>query len=221
MLYAESVWIKSKIQYLAELNIQGVVLNIGSSTSTFIDTYQPYIRMNVLNQLQKIGPLLNIDLKNHDGVDIVANFLEEKDRILLQKQNAKVILVSNLLEHIPDPLLGIKRLSDLITVDSFLILTGPRSYPYHPDPIDNMFRPSQRLITQLFKNDWEIVELITVKNGTVLSANYPRKEWRQPYQWALKQLTLSNLLRNPKGLLKIIRNAVTPASAFCVLLKRI
>lgn len=219
LLLNESIWIKNAIEYLEQNGVTGLTLNIGSSTSEFIIRQQPYIASNVLQKLSKLGSVVNVDIKNEPGVDLVLDFLHPSDLEQLIALNANVTLVSNLLEHIPDPKAGILSLSKLVQKGNYLILTGPKHYPYHPDPIDNRFRPGRRKITKLLGKEFEIIKLEYVKGGTVLTATV--EDNSLAYNWLLSQLTLRNLLKIRFSLLKHVRNLITPASAFCLLAKKL
>ncbi len=219
LLLNESIWIKNAIEYLEQKGVTGLTINLGSSTSEFIVQQQPYITTNVLQKLTKLGSIVNVDIKNEVGVDLVLDFLNPSDLKQLIALNANVTLVSNLLEHIPDPKAGIHSLSKLVQKGNYLILTGPKHYPYHPDPIDNRFRPGRRQITKLVGKEFEIIKLEYVKGGTVLTATV--EDNSLAYNWLLSQLTLRNLLKMRFSILKHVRNLISPASAFCLLAKKL
>jgi hypothetical protein len=219
MLLNESIWIKNTIEYLEQKGVVGVTLNLGSSTSEFIAQQQPYITTNVLQKITRLGSIVNVDIKNEVGVDLVLDFLNPSDLQELIALNATVTLVSNLLEHIPDPEGGIHALTKLVKKDNYLILTGPKRYPYHPDPIDNRFRPGRRQIKKLMGKEFEIIKLDYVKGGTVLTAT--AEDNAIAYKWLFSQLTLKNVIKMKSSVLKHLRNFITPASAFCVLAKKL
>ena len=219
MLLNESIWIKNAIEYLEQEGVTGLTLNLGSSTSDFIVQQQPYIATNVLQKLTKLGSIVNVDIKNEAGVDLVLDFLNPSDLEKLIALNANVTLVSNLLEHIPNPKSGIRALIKLVQKDNYLILTGPKHYPYHPDPIDNRFRPGRRQITKLFDEEFEIIKLEYVKGGTVLTSTV--EDNSLAYNWLYSQLTVKNLMQFKFSILKHLRNLITPATAFCLLAKKL
>jgi hypothetical protein len=219
LLLNESIWIKHAIEYLEQKGVTGLTLNLGSSTSEFIAQRQPYITTNVLQKLTKLGSVVNVDIKNEVGVDLVLDFLNPSDLKQLIALNANVTLVSNLLEHIPDPEAGIRSLTKLVQKGNYLILTGPKQYPYHPDPIDNRFRPGKKQITKLLGKEFEIIKLDYVKGGTVLTATVDDSSLA--YNWLFSQLTVKNLLKIRLSILKHLRNLITPASAFCLLAKKL
>lgn len=210
----ESEWVNRVIVGLSSSADKSNILNIGSSTNDFIAEQQPYIRTNVIEPLSKLGKIINVDIKDAPGVDLVANFMEPEGREILINTKPKIILVSNLLEHVLDPFVALNYITDLLPSGGILILTGPRRYPYHPDPIDNMFRPRKSELRRLLAPKFEILRLDIVASGSVLTASGTDK--RQNYNWLLGRAKQG--LKNPTVFYRGLRNALTPASAFCCLL---
>ena len=171
MLLNEAKWINNIIASHLN-NFNGTAVNLGSSSLDFIEYNQPYIENLVLKPISKNFKLINVDVKVDSNIQLVADFLTDSGQKIIKEQHAKIFLVSNLLEHIPAALDGINQLKKLVESNSYIILTGPKSFPYHPDPIDNMFRPKLTEIYALFEKDFEIIELVIVKNGTVFSSNF-------------------------------------------------
>ena len=58
--------------------------------------------------------------------------------------------MSNLLEHVDNPLDFIGYISEISREGCILILTSPYKYPIHMDPGDNNFRPSPNELAKLF-----------------------------------------------------------------------
>jgi hypothetical protein len=48
---------------------------------------------------------------------------------------------------------------------STLICSGPVNYPYHPNPIDNMFRPKTRDYFEKYIGELKIEEFNVYRNG--------------------------------------------------------
>lgn len=140
MFIEESLWIREK---LAALNIPngGNILNIGASTSEFLRT-QPHIHENVIKPLKDRGcRMINMDIKKAVGVDIVGK-IEEKglcDRI---GEKFVMVMCTNLLEHVEDRDSAFSNMIALAGPGGFLLVTVPRNYPMHDDPVDTMYRPS-------------------------------------------------------------------------------
>lgn len=77
--------------------------------------------------------------------------MDKKFIQILQKKNCNVVLCSNVLEHLKDKNRFIESLKILTTKKgSILIVTVPYNFPYHPDPIDNLFRPDLNMLLGYF-----------------------------------------------------------------------
>jgi hypothetical protein len=196
---------------------KGIAINIGSSTAEFTDVLQPYIRKHVINPLSKNFKVLNLDIKNQGGVDLVADFTTPDGQRAISNLNGNLYLISNLLEHIPDYEVGVKSITQLLKKDDFLILSGPKSFPYHPDPIDNMFRPTLKELRDFFEKDFEIVDLQIVRSGSVFSSSVLMQNPKSTNQAIKSKGSLLKLLTNPAFIFRMIRNIFYPASAFCML----
>ena len=197
-------------------NKKGTAVNIGSSTSEFIDKSQPYIRSHVLNPLSKNFKVKNVDIKNQKGVDLVADFTTRNGQVLIKELKANLYLISNLLEHIPDYSLGVRSIKNMLKKGDILILSGPKSFPYHPDPIDNKFRPSVKELTELFHEDFEIIDLRIVRSGTVLSSTALLQNPRSTGVVLRTKGPILKLLFSPKFVFRMVRNLFYPATAFCM-----
>jgi hypothetical protein len=220
MLYYEAEWINEKLNSI-DTRSAITAVNLGSSTNDFIKSQQPYIRILVSDVLNsKFSKVVNVDIKDSPGVDLVANFLEVQGRAEISKLSPSLILVCNLLEHLPDPIAGLESLVSMTNPGTLLLITGPRRFPYHPDPIDNGFRPSLRRLKSMLEKDFEILDLQKVKSGSALTCNFPKEEISTPLKWAFNRIRVSNILQNPRLSLQVIRNALYPVSAFCVLAQK-
>ena len=215
MLIKEAKKINNYIETFLS-NKKGTAIIIGSSTADFIDISQPYIRKLVLNPLSKNFKILNIDIKNQEGVDLVADFTTLAGQRSIANLNGNLYLISNLLEHIPDYQLGIKSIVQLLNRDDILILSGPKSFPYHPDPIDNWFRPSKRELQQYFKNSFEIIDLQIVKSGTVFSSSVLMQNPKSTGAAIKSKGSLIRLVGSPRFIFRMIRNIFYPVSAYCM-----
>ena len=219
MLYRESLWIKSAVNLIGNELKNLNIINLGSSTSEFIATKQPYIQTNVINVLNSIGNVVSVDIKKEHGVDLVANFLTKEGQEIIKNKHPKLVMASNLLEHLPDPLIGLQEIAGLLDSGGFLLLTGPTWYPYHPDPIDNNFRPSIRTIKKLLGGKYKVTKIDSVFGGSVLTCTSANKS--EAYKWFFSQINLREIRRNPRGFGAMIRNSLYPVRAYCALLQKI
>lgn len=149
MLLPESEWFRDFI--ITNVPNGSTVANIGSSTKEFIENKQPYIRDNILVPLTAKGcRIINIDIKPEEGVDLVGDILQPDFREKVKAEKPDFIFCSNLLEHVPDKDGFISAIKDLATDSAVLVVSGPFKFPYHKDPIDNMYRPKRRQLVNDF-----------------------------------------------------------------------
>jgi hypothetical protein len=130
---------------------RSVILNIGSSTKYFRESSQPWIERYIFGPLRLLScQVVNIDIKLDEGVDFVADITKEFDLTKLNAFNADIIMASNLLEHVEDLRSTCANIAHLLGPETILILTGPVKFPFHPDPIDNGWRPDELEIRESF-----------------------------------------------------------------------
>jgi SAM-dependent methyltransferase len=150
MLPGEADWISAYFERQDNETI-GTVLNVGSSTAEFRERRQSFIDEKIFRPLARRGiPVVHSDIKEADGVDIVADIMNDDDLERLRSLNAKTVLCSNMLEHVPSAPMMAERLACLLPPGGVLLVTVPNSYPYHPDPIDTLLRPDANELGKLF-----------------------------------------------------------------------
>lgn len=128
------------------------MLNVGSSTKHFREVSHPHIHENIFKPIRERCRVVHLDVKAQDGVDLVGdltdpNFLEQ-----LKLRRYDIILCSNLLEHVENPVEICRCMEECVKTGGFMIVTAPHLYPYHNDPIDTMFRPDVNELSNCFKN---------------------------------------------------------------------
>lgn len=154
-------------------------LNIGSSTAHFRIVEQPHVDAHVFRPLrERMVRIYNVDMKQDKGVDLVGDVLDPDFQSQLKALCPKLIMCSNLLEHLIDPLTFAHALASIVEPGGFLLVTGPYSYPHHPDPIDTRYRPGPDEIHRIFP-DFEVLAEAIVPDTTYLqdlvSENSPRQ----------------------------------------------
>lgn len=148
MFKEESIWIREILKNLDSSEINNV-LDVGSSTLEFRTQTQPHIDKNVFGPLRDKGTSISyMDKKSGEGIDYVSD-IESMSADRMEKKFSLVICCS-LLEHIKNPEKTCSLLVALVKPGGFLLVTVPRSYRYHPDPIDTMFRPSMKQLISMF-----------------------------------------------------------------------
>ena len=170
MFIEEARWLNELLGGLP-LERGATVLDIGSSTEYFRRVEQPYIDYYVFRPLRQRGVgAVHVDVKKDDGVDVVCDLTVPGPEDALESlPRGDVVLCSNLLEHVTDRELVANRLREVTAPGGVLIVTAPHVYPYHPDPIDTLFRPT----------DAELAELVgdgfTPVASAILEVDNPRR----------------------------------------------
>ena len=219
MLFKESIWIRDKLEILlAQEKIQKVV-NLGSSSESFSANHQGYIFENIFLKLESCSKVINIDIRDEAGVDLVMDFMQDSSQTVIQELQADLTLVCNLLEHLESAGIGIEALKGIIKPGSFLILTGPRIFPFHPDPIDNRFRPTKRKLKKMLEDSFKIIELDLIRGGSVLTCTSPRPN--DAYRWYFSLFQMPITFKQVGRILSATRNLVFPAVAFACLLEKL
>lgn len=145
----EASWIGN---ILANSDLTGrTVMNVGSSTGYFRKVTQPHIEREIFAPLMARGVrVIHADMKAAEGVDLVGDLLEPAFRAQVIAIAPDVVLANNLFEHVRNRQVLADCLADLPGEHGRLIVSVPRAYPYHADPIDTMYRPSPEEIAALF-----------------------------------------------------------------------
>ncbi len=153
MLVREAEVVAEMLQSsISQLPHKATILNIGSSTAHFRTVVQPHIAQLVFQPLEIQGHrIFHIDLKHEKGVDLCGDITDPAFQIRLQSLSPDVVLCSNILEHVAD-IAEFCAALNVLGRNAQLLITCPRNYPYHPDPIDNGFRPDALEIGEKFPN---------------------------------------------------------------------
>ena len=174
-------------QWLAgtDLGPGSVCLNLGSSTRAFREEVQPFIHGEIVAPLeQRAVRVVHCDLKADEGVDEVGDILEPAVQAKLASYNADLLICSNMLEHLSDIRPFVDACASIVRPGGLCLITVPRSFPYHPDPLDTMYRPAPREIAALLPT-WEVVDAEEVAAGN-LREEIARE--RQPTLSLIRQL---------------------------------
>lgn len=87
---------------------------------------------------------VHTDLVDRPGVDIVGDIFEASCQARLAALAPRIIVCTSVLEHVPRGRVSemTEILSGLLAPGGHLLCSVPYCYPYHPDPIDSLYRPS-------------------------------------------------------------------------------
>lgn len=216
MIVKEASWIGNTLLELLAERGELRLLNIGSSTGTFRSVDQPYIDALIFQPLSQVATVSvwHCDARDGHGIDVELDVTSEGALGVLSALDCNTFLVSNLLEHVGRIEDVVSLLDQLVPAGRTLIVTGPKLFPYHPDPIDNMFRPSRLELERLFPS-FEIQEFRVVKSPNVMCATTTGlwQHVRSHLAFFRQRLAVSNSERPPL-------ERLLPVSAFCCILER-
>src|ERR1700709_1151877 len=100
MFVAEAMWLERQLRAYAPDEISPL-LNIGSSTSTFRETEQPWTEQHLFAPLRARGVrVIHLDNREGPGIDIRADILEPAGVSTVRALNVRSILCCNILEHV-------------------------------------------------------------------------------------------------------------------------
>lgn len=150
MRVTEAQWIAKELARLDRAALSPLV-NIGSSTHEFRTQRQPHIDALIFAPLRAAKvDVIHTDLKKEPGVDIAGDLLLESTQAAIRARAPRAIVCSNLLEHVTDRPAFAYAMTALLAPGGYAIVTVPRSYPFHADPIDTGYRPLPDDIATLF-----------------------------------------------------------------------
>lgn len=143
-------------------------LNLGSSTGHFRTVVQPHIDRYIFAPLRRRGTrVVHSDIKKSEGVDLSGDIYDARTLAAIREIAPSLVLCCNMFEHVEDREALAARISDMLRPGGLLLVTVPRSYPVHYDPIDTYFRPTPGQIVAMFPR-FELLQGGTVKDMTFL-----------------------------------------------------
>jgi hypothetical protein len=173
MLKEEAKWIENELERLSQ---QGTVFfplaNIGCSDEKQLE-FQPWVR-DLIGHIQKKGTLVNIDIKDSPGVDMVGDLLDPLFITQLKERKFGALLCANILTNITDKEKFAASIIDVIPPGSVLIVTVSNRYPYVADPVDTLYRPTPDQLKMLFPGT-EIVSSALVESQSYIKLLWSKK----------------------------------------------
>jgi hypothetical protein len=150
MFEAEARWIGDRLAAFPAEQLSPL-LNIGSSTGEFRETVQPWTVRHVFAPLAARGvETVHLDARSGPGIDIRADLLHDADFARVGTTRYRAVLCCNVLEHVRNAGEFARRCSELAMPGGLIVVTVPRSYPHHHDPIDTLYRPTPAEAAALF-----------------------------------------------------------------------
>jgi hypothetical protein len=214
----ESQWLARRLSQIPDRDLFPL-LNVGSSTLEFRTRTQPYIDANVFAPLRaRHGAVYHADMKAAPGVDLVGDLLDPAFRDRLADLRPRSVLLSNVLEHVEQREPLCHALLNILPKDGHLFVSGPHDYPYHPDPIDTMYRPTIEEIHALFPGT------MIIDSAILDSGNW--RQWNPAERGRPLGRTLVRLLvpiYRPRKWLELVRQSpylFKHIKAFAVVLRK-
>lgn len=140
MLRAEARWFGRELAKISD-EVLFPLLDVGSHTSAFRAREQPWIDEFVFSPLARRGSIVHTDLREGPGIDLVGDVTDQNFVERLRRDRFRSVFCANVLEHVDDPGALAEALVHIVTTGGILAISVPFRFPYHPDPIDNGFRP--------------------------------------------------------------------------------
>lgn len=190
------------------------MLNVGSGTEQFRTERQPWIDRYIVAPARRRGGVIrHTDIQDGVGVDLVGDLADPTFLGELQKRRFKSIFCSNLMEHVANRDEIAAALMQCIECDGLVFASCPYDYPYHPNPIDTLYRPNVQELAALFPG----AEL--VRGEIVEGDTYSHTLRRSP----LKLVRIAVPLYRPQRWLSAaahLRWLMRPYKAACVVLRK-
>jgi SAM-dependent methyltransferase len=150
LLRAEAAWLADRLEGLPEDGLSPL-LSIGSGDARLRTTLQPWIEGKVYAPLARRGVrVLHHDLEPTAGVDVAGDLTDLVFLGSLEQLEIRSVMCCNVLEHVPDPAQVAAAIERVLAPGGYLLVTVPSRYPYHPGPIDTLFRPTVEELRLLF-----------------------------------------------------------------------
>lgn len=182
-MVSDAKWLGSVLPEFSNAELSPV-LNIGSSTKKFRQQEQPHIHKYVFEPLEHRGiKIIHCDLKEADGVDVVADIFDDEAIKKLASYQPKAIICTHMFEHIVNREDLSKRLMSLLPPNGLFFITVPNSYHQHDDPIDTMYRPTPEELAELFQGQ------NIIRKDILIDGNYWGKIKQRPVTLFFRHFT--------------------------------
>lgn len=176
MQEVEAKWIEAELRAFSADELSPI-LDIGSQTLNFRTEEKPYIHNELFAPLMARGiSIIHSDLQEGEGIDISANLLEDEGYEEIKSTGPRTIFCNNVLEHVLDPAEFANKCFSLLPPGGRLVITVPKSYPHHRDPIDTMFRPTPDEISALIDSPHNVLSAAIIDTGSYRD-NLKKRPW--------------------------------------------
>jgi SAM-dependent methyltransferase len=149
VLRAEAAWLARRLERIPAEQLSPL-LSIGSGHAELRAT-QPWLERLIYAPLARRGVhVLHHELEAAPGVDVVGDLTDPRFLERLGALELRSLMCCNVLEHVPNPEEIASTIERLVPAGGYVLVSVPRRYPYHPGPIDTLFRPSVDELRSLF-----------------------------------------------------------------------
>ena len=194
MLAQEARWFARQLTGLT-VEQMSPICDLGSASEDFRCRQQPWIDQQVFGPLRARGcQISHVDLAPGPGVDLAGDLLDARFIERLRELNFKAVICANLLEHVADPQRVATAITQIVPVGGRLLISCPRRFPYHPDPIDTLLRPDCDELAQLFAGT-RLLDGAIISAGT-LAGYFARRMAASPGQLVGKLIGASTAAAN-------------------------
>jgi SAM-dependent methyltransferase len=194
MLRPEAAWLSEVISTLPSTAFP--LLDLGSSTGLYRSDDQAFINSMIFAPLARSGhSVIHADVKAEVGVDVVIDFTRAEDRQkLAETTHIGSVLCANLFEHLTvEPEEAAQALLELCRPGGYLLVTVPKTFRYHPDPIDNLYRPSAEELANLFGSRVAVLQSANVQDTLQIVHDIQRRGLPQYVASALMPWRMSRV----------------------------
>lgn len=149
MLKAEAAWLATQLRRLPAHELSPL-LSVGSG-GTELRATQPWIEQVIYEPLRlREIKIFHHELQPGPGVDVAGDLTDPAFLGRLPGLEVRSVMCCNVLEHLLDPQGVAAALGRTVAPGGYALVSVPRRYPYHPGPIDTLFRPTPDELRQLF-----------------------------------------------------------------------
>ena len=165
MRLEESLFIRNALIEIPQIDFPKTCINLGSGNVNQIRIRKPWVFQNIFDFLYARGcKTIHADMTDWDNVDRVIDLTDSKSlEFCANLPCPKVFVLANVLEHVPRNFHS--RISasiyEQMAGGDYLIITVPHAYPFHPDPIDTMYRPTDDELKKVIPLRWLETAIVT------------------------------------------------------------
>jgi SAM-dependent methyltransferase len=159
MFNLEACFIGEQISLLG-LKAGAEVCDVGSSSEHYRCIVQPYIDYYIFRPLRSAGARITYtDGFKEPGVDLVVDLSQSNNgQLNPYRMRFDLLIAANIMEHVSDRGVLLDNIYELLKSGGHAIITVPHKFPFHPFPLDTMFRPTADELGGLFLPErWDVL----------------------------------------------------------------